>query len=79
MDFWEFLKQYGSLAALAGGGFAVLRQMFSYAWRLAQVEQNVERHEEVLDGLKQPIDVMGKSVIRIEEQLKDMQRRRRET
>lgn len=77
MDFWEFLKQYGTMATLAGGAFAVVKQMFAFAWRLAQVEQQSQRHEETLDGLKAPIDKVSRSVIRIEEQLSELRRRRR--
>ena len=76
MDIWEVIKLYGPLAALTGGTFALVKQMFAYAWRLAKVEEQSERHEETLDGLKAPIDQMGKAVVRIEQQLDDIKRRR---
>lgn len=74
-DIWTIIKMYGPLAAIAGGVYAVLRQIYAYAWRLAKVEERSERHEEVLDGLKAPLDAMGRSVVRIEAQLEDMRRR----
>lgn len=77
MDFWQFLKLYGPLAAIGGTGYALVRQMFLFAWRLAKVEERGERHEVELSGLQTPIDRMGKAVARIEAQLEDMQRRHR--
>ena len=77
MDIWEVVRLYGPLAAIAGGVYAVLRQIYSYAWRLAKVEERSERHEATLSGIQGPIDKMGKSVARIEAQLEDMQRRHR--
>jgi len=77
MDFWQFMKLYGALAALAGVGFALIKQMFSFVWRLSKVEEQGARHEDILDGLKTPIDKMGRSISRIEAKLEDLDRRRR--
>jgi len=63
------LKLYGPLAALFGGAYAIVRTVFSYAWRFAQVEDKADRTEKRVDALAEPLNMVVASVIRIEERL----------
>ncbi|HEX5437146.1 MAG TPA: hypothetical protein VFW98_08300 [Gemmatimonadaceae bacterium] len=69
MDVFGLLKVYGSLAGIAGVAYAVIRQMFAFAWRLAKVEEQGERHAVAITKLEAPLNTMARAITRIETRL----------
>lgn len=65
----DVLQTYGTLAALAGGAWAVLQQIWRFTWRLATVESRSIRNTEAIERLEEPMRQLGLGVARIEAHL----------
>lgn len=74
MDILKFLVYAGPLAALCGGAYAVVREVFKYGWRLAQVEVQAKDTAEAVVGL----EVMKESVITVKVMVEELVREKRQ-
>lgn len=71
MDFLKFLEYAAPVAMLAGGAFAVIKEMFRYGWRLAQVEQQARTTSDSVTKILTLLECVTRIEVTVEQLVND--------